>query len=246
MLHIAYCLHSQSWYAPSKHSGVVVDHSFGLRRFVQQSTDMDIEQANVLLCFDVVREIMDQQELPSDREDAKPRNKAELGNVRDFYKWLDKALAPQFEGTATTTNCKYFFENGEPLRAPHPNYHRYDYTLAPPLANEIISMSLEDGDFLQRRFYVIEVAKVVEQHSFFVNPSQNERNSHEGGFTPTEVMTTLMGHMMENGDAPELWALLSRAAIAELYTWTLATLQATKEARLALHLSLTFTLTVQW
>ena len=110
----------------------MVDHSSSLRCFVQQSTDMDIEQANVLLCFDVVREIIDQQELPSDQEDAKARIKAELGNVSDFYKWLNKALAPQFEGTATTTNCKYIFENGEALFAPHPNHYRYDYTLSPP------------------------------------------------------------------------------------------------------------------
>ena len=40
---------------------------------------------------------------------------------------------------------------------------------------------------------MIEVAKMVDQHSFFVNPSRNERNRHKGEFTPTEVMNTLMG-----------------------------------------------------
>ena len=194
--YIAYRLHSQSWYAPWKHPSIVVDHSSSLRRFVQQSAYLDMEQANVLLRFDILREIINQQELPGDQEDAKPRKKVELGNVRDFCKWLNKALAPEFEGTATTTNCKYFFENAEALRAPHPNYYRYDYTLAPALANEIMSMAFEHGDFLRRRFYVIEVAKMVAQHSFFVNPSRNERNRHKREFTSTEVMNTLMGHMI--------------------------------------------------
>ena len=43
---------------------------------------------------------------------------------------------------------------------------------------------------------MIEVAKMVDQHSFFVNPSRNERNRHKGEFTPTEVMNTLMGHII--------------------------------------------------
>ena len=43
---------------------------------------------------------------------------------------------------------------------------------------------------------MIEVAKMGDQHSFFVNPSRNERNRHKGKFTPTEVMNTLMGHMI--------------------------------------------------
>ena len=43
---------------------------------------------------------------------------------------------------------------------------------------------------------MIEVAKMVDQHHFFPNPSRNERNRHKGEFTPTEVMNTLMGHMI--------------------------------------------------
>ena len=194
--YIAYRLHSQSWYAPSKHPSVTVDHSSSLRRFVYQSTNLDIEQAHALLRFDVLREIIDQRELPSGQEDTNTRKKAGLGNVRDFYKWLNNTLAPDFEGAATTSNCKYYFENGEALRAPHPNYYRYDHTMAPVLANELMSVALEHGDFLRGRFYVIEVAKMVDQHSFFVNPSRNERHRHKGEFTPTEVMNTLMGHMI--------------------------------------------------
>ena len=144
----------------------------------------------------MLREIIDQRELPSGKEDTNTRKKAELGNLRDFYKWLNNTLAPDFEGAATTTNCKYCFENREALRAPHPNYYRYDYTMAPALANELMSVALEHGDFLRGRFYVIEVAKMVDQHSSFVNPSRNGRNRDKGEFTSTEVMNTLMGHMI--------------------------------------------------
>ena len=157
--YIAYRLHSQSWYALSKHPSVTVDQSSSLRRVVHQSTNLDIEQAHVLLRFDVLREIIDQRELPSDQEDTNTRKKAELGNVRDFYKWLNNTLAPDFEGAATTTNCKYYFENGEALRAPHPNYYRYDSTMAPALANELMSVALEHGDFLRGRFYVLKWQK---------------------------------------------------------------------------------------
>ena len=119
-----------------------------------------------------------------------------LGNVTDFYKWLNKSLAPDVEGTATTTHCNYFFEHGEALGAPHPNHYRYNYTLGPAIANEIMSMALEHGAFLRGRFYVIVVATMVDQHSFFVNPLRKERNRHKGEFTPTEVMNSLMGHMI--------------------------------------------------
>ena len=61
---------------------------------------------------------------------------------------------------------------------------------------ELMSVALEHGDFLRGRFYVIEVAKMVDQHSFFVNPSRNERNRPKADFTPTELMNTLMGHMI--------------------------------------------------
>ena len=36
----------------------------------------------------------------------------------DFYKWLNNTLAPDFEGVATTTNCKYVF-----LRTEKPFVH---------------------------------------------------------------------------------------------------------------------------
>ena len=55
--YIAYHLHSQSWYTLSIHRSITVDHSSSLRRFVKQSANEDIEQANVLLCFDVLGEL---------------------------------------------------------------------------------------------------------------------------------------------------------------------------------------------
>ena len=54
VLYVSYRLHSHTWYAPSKHASVVVDQSSRLRCFVQQGTDLDMEQATVPLQFDVV------------------------------------------------------------------------------------------------------------------------------------------------------------------------------------------------
>ena len=104
---------------------------------------------------------------------------------------MNAALAPDFDGTATTTNCKHFVKNGEALRAAYRNYYRYDYTLAPALANDLMSVALELTDFLRGRFYVIEVAKKLDQHSFF------KKSIHKGEFTPSKVMNTLMGHMIQ-------------------------------------------------
>ena len=120
--YVAYRLHSQYWCSPTNHPSITVDHSSSLRRFVKQCSDEDIEQANILLRFDILSEIIDHDAM-ADHGSANTRAKAELGNVREFCKWLNLTLAPVFDGTASTTDCKYFFENGEALRAPHPSFY---------------------------------------------------------------------------------------------------------------------------
>uniref|UniRef100_A0A7S1NTW7 Fe2OG dioxygenase domain-containing protein n=1 Tax=Eutreptiella gymnastica TaxID=73025 RepID=A0A7S1NTW7_9EUGL len=125
--------------------------------------------------------------------------------TRDFYQFVNGFFTPDGQNVDwKTENAVYPFENALLTTFPQRNpramvqnggYIRYDYKLPTIIADPLMKAVTSSQMFLSGKVFAMDMSRFSAANSYFVQPTRETFTAHEGEWTPSEVLTAVLGHI---------------------------------------------------